>query len=102
MKMITFEEAELKKQYECDIILSNLPCKESVVKYFFESREHARKQKKELNNSSFFSVVCAIENMKKENDKILNELYNITHNKNSFEICKRLERLDTFKLLKKE
>jgi hypothetical protein len=99
MKLITFEEAELKKQYDCDVILSNLPCKERVVKYFFESREHARQQKKELNDSSFFSVVQTIENMKKENEKILNELYHITRNKNSFEICKRLE---TFKLLKKE
>ena len=99
LKSLSFDENKLQKQQHCDNILSQIHCKDIVVKYLCASRRHAREQKKEFREASYFNIMQMIEKINKENDKILDELSTITNATNNFEICRRLQ---TSKLLTNE
>lgn len=62
------------KQRSLDIKLAKLDCYETTTKYLLFIREHARKQKEQLDKSSFIEYPKIIENISNDNENILQDL----------------------------
>ena len=86
----TFDVYYIHKQNECDERLKNYlsedKCSKLIIDYLFVSRQHARKQKEELINSSFLNIPKTLNKINDENILIVNELEDMLQK----DICKHI------------